>query len=151
MTRTRATRRLSTAMAGLACSASLGLALAPTASAQETSADAVEWSTSHGTAEASGTRWVEGSSIFDRELVVQGELRNSGDGCYSVWVRWIFDLAPGPERKNATVCGAGSVPVDIRGRYTTPTTTAYLRICRGETDVSDCGPTENLTSWPIEG
>ena len=151
MTSFRVIQRFFRTTVTLACAVALVVAPAQTASAQDADGAGVRWSATHGTAEASGTRWVEGSSIFDQELIVRGELRGTGSGCYSVWVRWVFDLAPGPERRHVTVCGGESAPVDVRGPYTTPTTTAYLRICRGQTENHDCGATENLTSWPIEG
>lgn len=108
------------------------------------------WSAHHGTATASGGRWTErGDSSLFPALVVRGELKNTGAGCYSVWVQWTYDLAPGPARKHITQCGPGTAPVDYRLPSYSPTTTGSLFVCKGDKDTADCGPRESLTSWPV--
>ncbi|GAA4314910.1 hypothetical protein GCM10023086_36460 [Streptomyces venetus] len=113
----------------------------------------VAWSATHGTATAAGTRWTEASDSGApfSALVIEGELRNSGSECYSVWVRWMRDLVPGPYTKQATQCGTGSAPVNIRLGAYLPTTTGDLKVCRGNQDTKDCGEPVSLTSWPVTG
>ncbi|MCX2925735.1 hypothetical protein [Streptomyces sp. NEAU-W12] len=125
-------------------------AAADTAGSAATSA--VEWSAGHGSSTASGVRWTEKSgSGIGSALVVEGELENAGPECYSVWVRWTRDLAPLPYTKSATRCGTGSAPVGLRLDPYWPTTTGYLKVCRGTEDTRDCGEAVSLTSWPING
>lgn len=113
---------------------------------------AVEWSAAHGTSVASGTRWTERSGTgFGSALVVEGELRNSGSECFSVWVRWTYDFVPGPYRRHATQCGTGSAGVNVRLDPYRPTTTGQLTVCRGSADTRDCGPAVSLTTWPVRG
>ncbi|MFD4245817.1 hypothetical protein ACFWP3_30120 [Streptomyces sp. NPDC058525] len=131
----------------------LTVALAPTATvmlaATSSSAAGVPWSASHVTATADGTRSLEkGSSILSSTLVVQGELKNTGPGCYSLWTTAIHDFAPTPARKLATQCGPGSTPVSFNTHYA-PTTTASAYICKDET-ARNCGQRVSLTTWPIK-
>ncbi|MFC4471903.1 hypothetical protein ACFPH6_46725 [Streptomyces xiangluensis] len=100
------------------------------------------WSASHGTADASGTtRTVETGGVSGQRLAVEGELRNTGSGCYTLWIQWTVDLTPGPPFKMGTQCGAGSVPV----RFEKPggLGTTWVKICR-DTGHSDCGPIQYL-------
>jgi hypothetical protein len=130
--------------------ASLVLALAAPASASEAaSASTVEWSSEFETAAAAGQRWTEpGSSTITRDLVLSGTLSNTGDNCYSVWTRFMFDFVPGPTRKQAQICGPGTVDVTTRQAYQ-PTTTGYLTVCKGTENTSQCAPWESITWWPI--
>ncbi|MCX5124595.1 hypothetical protein [Streptomyces sp. NBC_00347] len=65
----------------VATAATAALLGATTASA----ATAVPWTTAHSTASASGTRWLEkGGGILTSTLAVQGELKNTGAGCFSL-------------------------------------------------------------------
>ncbi|MFD5479972.1 hypothetical protein [Streptomyces hawaiiensis] len=115
-------------------------------------ASAVEWSAGHGSSTASGMRWTEKSgSGTGSALVVEGELENTGPECYSVWIRWTRDLIPLPYTKSATQCGTGSATVGLRLDPYRPTTTGYLKVCRGTEDTRDCGEAVPLTSWPING
>lgn len=95
-----------------------GLALAiaaPASASEDTSARTVEWSTDFETAAAAGQRWTEpGSSGLTRDLVLSGTLSSTGDNCCSLWTRFVSDLAPGPTRKQAQICGPGTVDVDAR-------------------------------------
>lgn len=129
-----------------------GLALAitaPASASEDTSARTVEWSTEFETAAAAGQRWTEpGSSGLTRDLVLSGTLSSTGDNCYSLWTRFVFDLAPGPTRKQAQICGPGTVDVDARQAYR-PTTTGSLTICKGTENTKECAPWENITWWPI--
>ncbi|MCT7352467.1 hypothetical protein N4P33_09795 [Streptomyces sp. 15-116A] len=128
------------------------LSAAGPAAAGASGTAAVEWSAAHGTSVASGTRWTEPSGTgFGAALVVEGELRNSGTECFSVWVRWTYDFVPGPYRKHATQCGTGTAPVSVRLDPYRPTTTGQLTVCRGSADTRDCGPAVSLTSWPVRG
>ncbi|CAM5320509.1 hypothetical protein SABIM44S_00338 [Streptomyces abikoensis] len=108
------------------------------------------WSTHHGTATASGTRWTErGDGQLFPALTVRGELKNTGTGCYSVWIQWTHDFAGTPPHKNVTQCGPGTTPVEYRLPSYTLTTTGSLFVCKGDKDTNDCGPRESLTTWPL--
>lgn len=110
----------------------------------------VEWSAAHGSAAASGIRWTEQDGIRSA-LVIEGELRNTGTGCFSVWVRWIHDFFPSPYTRHATQCGDEIAPVNLRLSPYLPTTTGQLKVCRGAEDTTDCGPAISLTPWPVNG
>ncbi len=110
----------------------------------------VEWVAAHSTAAASGSRWTEQDVIWPA-LIIEGELRNTGTGCFSVWVRWIHDFSPSPYARHATQCGDEAAPVNIRLSPYLPTTTGQLKVCRGTEDTTDCGPVISLTTWPIDG
>ncbi|MEU5430456.1 hypothetical protein AB0H73_33325 [Streptomyces olivoreticuli] len=110
----------------------------------------VGWSASHSSATASGTRWTEkGSSFLFSDLVIKGELKNTGSGCTSVWTQWTHDFAGMPAVKIATQCGPGTSPVNYRLASYSPTTTGSLFVCEGDKDTHDCGRLESMTSWPI--
>lgn len=113
------------------------------------SASGVLWSAAHGTATAGGTRWLEkGTGILSSTLAVEGELKNTGPGCYSLWTMTIHDLAPGPARKIATQCGPGTKSVSFRTFYA-PTTTGYVHICKDDAP-DGCGRQTSITTWPIQ-
>ncbi|GAB3961953.1 hypothetical protein [Streptomyces sparsus] len=105
---------------------------------------ALPWSATHGSATASGHRWTEPGQILFRNLVVSGELTNTGPGCASVWTQFTFDLAPSPAFKRAEVCGTGSVDIHLR-QSLMPTTTGRLTVCRGTETATDCAPWQSLT------
>ncbi|NUR92448.1 MAG: hypothetical protein HOY71_50965 [Nonomuraea sp.] len=130
---------------------SLSLNLAALALVVSQAAAPVPWEATHGAATASGTRWTERpAGQFFPSLVVQGTLTNTSSGCSSVWVQWVYDLAPGPARKQVTQCGAGSTPVSVRLQSYSLTTTGYLWICAGQdSPTADCGERISLTSWPV--
>ncbi|MEU3886167.1 hypothetical protein [Streptomyces sp. NPDC029041] len=129
---------MSHTMKSLAGAALLALAL----SAHGTTAHAAEgWSLSHATAGASGTtRSVDSGGLWP-DTAVEGELRNTGSGCYTLWIQWTVDLTVGPPFKMGTQCGAGSVPV----RFQKPggLGTTWLKICR-DTQHTDCSPIQYL-------
>lgn len=110
---------------------------------------ALPWSVTHGSATASGHRWTEPGQILFRNLVVSGELTNTGQGCASVWTQFTFDLAPSPAFKRAEVCGTGSVDIHLR-QSLMPTTTGRVTVCRGTETATDCAPWQSLTSWPVD-
>ncbi|ORT59398.1 hypothetical protein [Streptomyces sp. CB03238] len=126
------------------------LATAAPATAASTTADGgkpartVAWSAGHGGATAAGDRWIEQSG----NLVLSGTLSHTGEGCYSVWTRFVNDFAPGPLTKLAEVCGPGTVAITARHAYRL-TTTGRLAVCRGTENVQDCGPWHTITSWPV--
>ncbi|MBN3928848.1 hypothetical protein IQ279_04190 [Streptomyces verrucosisporus] len=127
---------------------------ATTAGAADTAGAAaarVPWSVRHGSASASGERWVQTSvaGIF-HTLVIRGELTGSGEGCHSLWIRYTHDLAPSPPRRYAEVCGSGTATVALRHQYR-PTTSGYLTVCRGNDDTEDCAAWQNITWWPVNG
>ncbi len=131
--------------------AAVGLALVlttPASASEVRSAAGVEWSTEFETATAAGLRWIEPSGSFSDDLVLDGTLSNTGDGCYAVWTMFIDDFAGSPASKQAEICGPGSVAVDVREDYDV-TTTGYLWICKGTAATSDCAPWETITWWPI--
>lgn len=97
---------------------------------------ATPWSVSYDGAQASGERWLEPNGLFG-DLVVEGTLNGSGSGCHSVWTRFVYDLAPAFPGKQAEVCGSESAQVSLRA-YMMPTTSAYITVCRGTEDTSDC-------------
>ncbi|MER7402526.1 hypothetical protein ABT373_08530 [Streptomyces sp. NPDC000070] len=129
---------MSHAMRSFAGASLLSLALV----AYGSSAVAAEgWSVSHGTADASGTtRSVETGGLFGN-VAVEGELRNTGSGCYTLWIQWTADLTVGPPFKMGTQCGPGSVPV----RFEKPggLGTTWVKICR-DTQHTDCSPIQYL-------
>ncbi|SFQ42794.1 hypothetical protein SAMN05421810_107112 [Amycolatopsis arida] len=98
-----------------------------------------DWSVSFETATASGTGHIERppNTIFGT-YVITGDLRNSGDGCYSLWTGVARDLIPPRYSRTATVCGEGDAPVEARFPSYAPTSTAYGKVCRGETH-DHCG------------
>ncbi|MGW9071524.1 hypothetical protein ACWGQT_19040 [Streptomyces yangpuensis] len=126
----------------------LGSAAAILLAASPSSAAGLPWSAGHGTATASGTRWLEkGSGILTSTLAVEGELKNTGPGCYSLWSMTIHDFAPMPARNIATQCGPGTKPVSFKAYYA-PTTTGSVYVCKGE-GAQDCGQQISVTTWPI--
>ncbi|MFJ3932646.1 hypothetical protein [Streptomyces sp. NPDC090029] len=133
-----------------ALAAGLSFATAvPALASDTTSVRAVEWSTEFETASASGQRWTEPTNNgVTRDLIVNGTLANTGDACYALWTQFVYDLAPGPMRKQAEICGPGSVPVDVRQPYMS-TTTGYVMICKGTASTDECSPRESITWWPI--
>ncbi|MFD8542422.1 hypothetical protein [Streptomyces sp. NPDC059649] len=148
----KSNRILTSGAAVLASTAAL-LALGQTSATAvgvESAAAAVPWKATHGTATASGTRSLESKagSMFSK-LVVKGDFKNTGEGCYSVWTQWTHDLVPGPPVKRATLCGKGTKSVDLSLDNYSLTTTGSVFICRGDKDTKDCGEQESLTSWPV--
>ncbi|WP_329381403.1 hypothetical protein OG625_17220 [Streptomyces sp. NBC_01351] len=112
-------------------------------------AGGVPWKVDHGTATAEGTRWLEkGEGVLYSNLVIKGELKNTGSDCYSVWFQFNYDMAPGPGRKHATQCGPGTVEVNFTTMYR-PLTTGSVYICKDEPG-KGCGQSRTITSWPIQ-
>jgi hypothetical protein len=137
--RNRALKLLTVAAAS---TAGLLLAGAPASAAP------IPWSVSHGTATADGTRWLERGSGVGSTLVLEGELRNTGAGCYSLWSITRRDFIPSAPRKLATQCGAGSKPVETKISYSL-TTTSSVQICQDE-DRVNCGQQVSVTHWPVQ-
>ncbi|MFC9752183.1 hypothetical protein [Streptomyces sp. NPDC056921] len=136
-------------VAAAAAGVLLGVTVPAHAADSDRPARTVAWAAAYGTASAGGERWTEpGGTGFSTDLVVLGKLSNTGEGCYSLWTRFTFDLAPGLVRKQAEVCGPGTVDVDLRQRYQL-TTTGSLTVCRGTENAEDCAPWQSITSWPI--
>jgi hypothetical protein len=138
------------ATAAVVGSAAWLLALAqPSVAAPHASAAATThtWSAAHGSADASGTRWLEPGDFMFSTLRIDGSLHQSGSGCSSLWVRWTFDLAPSAPRKVATQCGTGSTPVSVTLQNYMPTTTGSVAVCDGDADTDDCGTWKSVTSW----
>lgn len=123
---------------------------APTATTEVQASDPIEWSVTHGTATSTGERWMERETgkIFP-DLVLDGQLENTGEGCSSVWIRFQFDMAPVMPVKHAEVCGAGTAEFNLRQQYM-PTTTASLSVCEGTENTQDCAPWESMTRWPVK-
>ncbi len=118
----------SAGVAALVCAAALG---AGTAAAQaEESAET--WSLSHGSASASGTHYTENNRI-----VVEGELRNTGDGCYTLKYIYVHDFS-GYMGTLSTVCGPGSDEFDVSVGYYDYMTSVNLYLCRGTEGWDDC-------------
>lgn len=127
-----------------AAAAALGagmMATATPAAAAEVAVppSAVSWSAGYETAAAVGERWTQPRGVLLDDLVVNGSLTNGGMGCHSVWTRFTFDLAPAVPRKQAEVCGAGSVAVAVRQSYQI-STTGSIAVCRGRASVANCAP-----------
>ncbi|WP_139794704.1 hypothetical protein [Saccharomonospora piscinae] len=146
MIRSPRTRRRSVVLAAAVLGAAVLPATAANAAPPSTS-DAIDsaWEATHAGAVASGTRWTEGQWP-STTLHVAGALRGPGTGCASVWVRWVYDLAPGLETRIATACDGGTVDVATETSYW-PTTTGSLRVCAGESGTGDCGQPISLTTW----
>ncbi|MFJ6940079.1 hypothetical protein [Streptomyces sp. NPDC101132] len=133
-----------------AVAAAAATALVTTAAASPASAaGGVPWSVGHGTARAEGERSIGRSGGGVPEVRMNGTLTRTGDGCSSVWLAMQFDFVPAPPRKQAEVCGDGTVPVDIRFLLRSPTTTARLTVCQGTENTRDCAPWQSVTHWPI--
>ncbi|MCI4078835.1 hypothetical protein MRQ86_00380 [Streptomyces sp. MMS21 TC-5] len=129
----------------VATAAAAALLSGTTASA----ATGVPWATAHSSATASGTRWLEkGGSILTSTLTVQGEMKNTGPGCFSLWSTTVHDFAPTPARKIATQCGPGTTPVNFKVHYA-PTTTSSVYVCK-DGAAQDCGQRTSITHWPIQ-
>lgn len=128
----------------------LSLTAAPAGAAPNApAANTVSWSAGYGTAHADGQRWLQKTgSPLSSNLVVNGKLTNSGDGCYSLWTQFALDLTPLPAFKQAQLCGSGTVDVHLSQSYQL-TTTGTIFICKGTERPTDCGAREYITSWPI--
>ncbi|MFF3328961.1 hypothetical protein ACFYWX_05275 [Streptomyces sp. NPDC002888] len=152
MSGSRTLSTITVAIASLSISAisavSANASNAPTAVPAHSAAAPVQWSATHGSATASGTRWTEQSGTAT-VLVVEGQLRNTGTECSSVWVQWTRDFVSSPYTKQATQCGSEVSPVNVRLNPYRLTTTGRLKVCRGTTDTNDCGTAVSLTTWPI--
>jgi hypothetical protein len=88
------------------------------------------------------------STGIRHDLVVEGKLSGTGEGCHSLWTRFQFDFVPAPPRKQAEICGTGTVDVLVRQSYM-PTTTGFVTVCTGTENTRDCGAWQNITSWPV--
>jgi hypothetical protein len=102
----------------------------------------------HGTASSSGVSWSEDNpdSSYD-DLFVEGELTNTGRGCYSLWVVWTDDFVVQYPKKYATQCGPGTAPVNIDWHWNY-TSGSRAFICRGTENTTDCGAERGLYWWP---
>ncbi|GHC70093.1 hypothetical protein [Streptomyces cinnamoneus] len=107
----------------------------------------VAWSAQYGGASASGTRWLE-SAGTGTQLKIQGEVKNTDSGCYSVWTTWHYDFTTLPSQKLASLCGPGTKSFTGSQRYNM-LTTGSLAVCKGD-DMKDCGPSVTMTSWPVK-
>ncbi|WP_345669334.1 hypothetical protein [Streptomyces similanensis] len=98
------------------------------------------WSASYATVNASGTtRPLKDESIINPKTAVEGELRNTGSECYSVWIQWTVDMTVTPPFKIGTQCGTGTAPVYFE--KTGGLGTTWVRVCRGNsTPLKECGP-----------
>lgn len=109
-----------------------------------------DWRAGHGDATAAGTRWLEqGNALYDRPLVVKGELRGTGEGCSSVWIQWQRDFASYPPQKQATQCGTGVTPFAYRKSSPGTLSSATLFVCKGDQDTQDCGDRVLMTNWGL--
>lgn len=127
----------------------LGAAVPASAAADARALGPVPWSAAYEHASASGERWAEGGPLL-LTLVIKGKLSNSTQGCYSVWTRFNHDLVPGVPRKQAQLCGPGSIDLALRESYSL-TTTGDLTVCKGTQNTRECGPWQSMTSWPVTG
>jgi hypothetical protein len=125
----------------------LGTAASAVATESAGASGPVPWSAPYATASASGERWTERTGPTPT-LVIKGKLSNSAEGCYSLWTKFNADLVPGVPRKQAELCGPGSVPVEVRRSYSF-TTTGSLTVCKGTQNTQQCGPWQSVTSWPV--
>ena len=146
----------------LALSSSAGAGAPPSARAPQPRTQAaagaptasVEWSARHGAASASGTRWQLKRAGSPDELVIEGQLTNTGRGCSSLWLTWTHDFAGEPPRKHATQCGPGTVRVRNHLRGLRVTTTGMVHLCAGDStprEALGCGPGVSVTTWPVGG
>lgn len=134
--------------AATAATAAALIAAATPASAAGGGGGGTPWSVTHGTAKAEGERRLARNASGVLQLHVEGKLTHTGEGCSSVWAQFQFDMVPVPARKQAQVCGDGTVDVSIRGAYM-PTTTARLTVCRGTEDTTDCTQWSSITHWAV--
>ncbi|THA46560.1 hypothetical protein [Streptomyces sp. A1136] len=78
-------------------------------------------------------------------LVITGELKNTGNDCYSLWAK--LDIGSAPATRAATQCGAGSATFNLRSAPSmSPSGTLFL--CRGE-GTQDCGPRFSAREFPV--
>ncbi|MCX4692720.1 hypothetical protein [Streptomyces sp. NBC_01408] len=129
-----------------AVAAATATALITAAAPASAAGGGIPWSITHGTAKAEGDRSLARSATGVLELRVDGKLSRTGEGCSSVWVRFQFDMAPMPARKQAQVCGDGTADVNIRMSYM-PTTTGYVTVCKGTEKPTDCAPWASISHW----
>ncbi|GGP32451.1 hypothetical protein GCM10010278_03510 [Streptomyces melanogenes] len=110
----------------------------------------LDWRAGHGDATAAGTRWLEqGTTPYERPLVVKGELRTTGPGCSSGWIQWQRDFVTYPAQKQATQCGPGATPVAYHKSSPGTLSGATLFVCKGEQDTQDCGDRVLMTNWGL--
>ncbi len=133
------TRRSVTVMAALLSALSLtafaqsAVAASPAPSlADKTS----PWQVSQGSATASGTHTNKSLGFYQR-ITVEGEFKNSGTGCSTLWFQW-GDQSGASFEKSASSCGAGSAPVKAQADVPVAGN-SFVYICKGTEDVKDCG------------
>lgn len=105
------------------------------------------WSKAYGNAAVTGNRHMERELPFSvlSTLIVKGELKNTGNDCYSLWAK--LDTGSAPATRAATQCGAGSATFNLRSAPSmSPNGTLFL--CRGE-GTQDCGPRFSAREFPV--
>ncbi|MEV0278829.1 hypothetical protein AB0I22_20925 [Streptomyces sp. NPDC050610] len=94
------------------------------------------WQVSQGSASASGTH-TNKPLVFFQRITVEGEFKNTGSGCSTLWFQW-GDESGASFEKSASSCGPGTVPV--KAQADVPVSgNSFVYICKGTEDVKDCG------------
>jgi opacity protein-like surface antigen len=131
-------RILATALLGAALLA-LG---AGTAQAQPVSPAADSWSVSYQSAHAGGTYSVTSDFLY-RTYTIDGQLTNSGSGCYHVLYLVQDDLA-GYGQSSAAQCGSGTLPLHFSASVSVLGAVS-VGVCAGQPDDNNsCGPFQQL-------
>jgi hypothetical protein len=138
MRRILATALLSAALLALG----VGTAQAqPAAHAQPAAPAANTWGVSYQTAQAGGTYTIK-MDFFQVTYTFDGQIANSGSGCYHIHyvVQDDFNLYPG---STAAQCGPGTLPVQFSGYLFTGLGGVSVELCSGQPDENtNCGPYE---------
>lgn len=136
--------RVSAVIAGLIACVTLVLAQG-TGTA---SAAASPWSAAYGPASAAGRyRGEPGPEPYSWDYVFDGQVENTGSGCYSVWFVVVYDLHFPRVTKAGTQCGAGAAPAHFRFPSWGVPTNVEVAVCKGSENYDDCGPWEFVATF----
>lgn len=105
------------------------------------------WSKAYGSALVTGNHHTERELPLSvlTALVIKGELKNTGNECYSLWAK--LDIGSAPAARDATQCGPGTTAFSLRSVPSmSPNGTLFL--CRGE-GTQDCGPQFSAREFPV--
>ncbi|MFE3904805.1 hypothetical protein ACFXPY_31975 [Streptomyces sp. NPDC059153] len=102
------------------------------------------WQASQGDATAAGTRTLKSIPWF-QTITVQGEFKNTGSGCSTLWFQW-GDQTGAIIEKSASLCGPGSTPVNAE-KSVPVQGSSYVYVCKGTEDMKDCGTRFMISAW----
>jgi hypothetical protein len=114
-----------------------------TAQAQPASPAANTWGVSYQTAHAGGTYTVTSDFLFVI-YTIDGQLTNTGSGCYHVLYLVQDDLTVYGS-SSAAQCGPGTLPLHFSGYVTGGLGAVSVGVCAGQPDDNNsCGPFQRL-------